>query len=128
MCCVLSAYNLLARDREEIVSLLDALRQLWVDNSVFSTQLLASFAQVRSRKLLLICCCALSVLMLCAQDIESMSTSSEPLVADDGDRFNTVMVCFMLVARSVPNLGGSWCLKCDCCGLSALLLTPIPDC
>ncbi|TYZ62641.1 hypothetical protein PybrP1_006733 [[Pythium] brassicae (nom. inval.)] len=68
--------------REEIVSLLDALSQLWVDNSVFSAQLLSSFAQ----------------------DIEVMAASEEALAADESDRLNTVTVCFMLVARRVPDL------------------------
>lgn len=35
-------------NRDAIVALLDAMQQLWVDNSVFSAQLLASFATVRA--------------------------------------------------------------------------------
>ncbi|KAL4168247.1 hypothetical protein KRP22_011649 [Phytophthora ramorum] len=68
--------------REDILTLLHHFGRLWADNSVFSLQLLNSFAD--------------EIVNLC----ESWTDHQE----GDDDRLSTLLVCFMMVAQCVPDL------------------------
>ncbi|KAF4143106.1 FATC domain-containing protein [Phytophthora infestans] len=68
--------------REEILTLLDNFGRLWADNSVFSLQLMNSFAD--------------EIVNLC----DSWSDHQE----GDDDRLSTLVTCFMMVAQCVPDL------------------------
>nr|KAE8940254.1 hypothetical protein PF009_g9934 [Phytophthora fragariae] len=67
--------------REEILPLLHHFGRLWADNSVFSLQLLNSFAD--------------EIVNLC----DSWNDQEA-----DGDRTSTLLTCFMMVAQCVPDL------------------------
>ncbi|CAI5704152.1 unnamed protein product [Peronospora effusa] len=71
-----------SRLREEILLLLHEFGQLWADNSVFSLQLLNSFAD--------------ESINLC----DSWKNHQE----GDDDRLSTLLTCFMMVAQYVPDL------------------------
>ncbi|ETI46275.1 hypothetical protein F443_09315 [Phytophthora nicotianae P1569] len=68
--------------REEILTLLNNFGRLWADNSVFSLQLMNSFAD--------------EIVNLC-------DSWSDHLEGDD-DRLSTLVTCFMMVAQCVPDL------------------------
>ncbi|CAI5722818.1 unnamed protein product [Hyaloperonospora brassicae] len=68
--------------REEILSLLHSFGRLWADNSVFSLQLLTSFAD----------------------EIANLCESWNDYQEDDSDRLSTLLVSFVMVAQCVPNL------------------------
>ncbi|KAG2820685.1 hypothetical protein PC118_g12244 [Phytophthora cactorum] len=68
--------------REEILTLLNHFGRLWADNSVFSLQLMNSFAD--------------EIVNLC----NSWSDHQE----GDDDRLSTLVTCFMMVAQCVPDL------------------------
>ncbi|KAF1780707.1 Serine/threonine-protein kinase SMG1 [Phytophthora cactorum] len=68
--------------RDEILTLLNHFGRLWADNSVFSLQLMNSFAD--------------EIVNLC----NSWSDHQE----GDDDRLSTLVTCFMMVAQCVPDL------------------------
>ncbi|CAH0518949.1 unnamed protein product [Peronospora belbahrii] len=68
--------------RETILSLLHEFGQLWADNSVFSLQLLHSFAD----------------------EITNLCDSWKDHQESDNDRLSTLLMCFMMVAQCVPDL------------------------
>ncbi|KAG6587234.1 phosphatidylinositol kinase [Phytophthora cinnamomi] len=68
--------------RDEILTLLHHFGRLWADNSVFSLQLLNSFAD--------------EIVNLC----DSWTDHQE----GDDDRVSTLLTCFMMVAQCVPDL------------------------
>ncbi|POM77357.1 Phosphatidylinositol kinase [Phytophthora palmivora] len=69
--------------RQEILTLLHHFGRLWADNSVFSLQLLNSFAD----------------------EIVNLCDSWDNHVEGDDDRLSTLLVCFMMVSQCVPDLG-----------------------
>ncbi|OWZ20541.1 Phosphatidylinositol kinase [Phytophthora megakarya] len=66
----------------EILMLLHQFGRLWADNSVFSLQLLNSFAD----------------------EIVNLCESWKDHVEGDDDRLSTLLACFMMVAQCVPDL------------------------
>ncbi|KAG7392103.1 hypothetical protein PHYPSEUDO_002327 [Phytophthora pseudosyringae] len=68
--------------REEILTLLHHFGRLWADNSVFSLQLLNSFAD----------------------EIVNLCDSWDDHQEGDDDRLSSLVACFMMVAQCVPEL------------------------
>ncbi|KAG1698470.1 hypothetical protein DVH05_015012 [Phytophthora capsici] len=68
--------------RDDILALLNNFGRLWADNSVFSLQLLNSFAE----------------------EIVNLCDSWKDHQDGDDDRLSTLLACFMMVAQCVPDI------------------------
>ncbi|KAK1929182.1 Serine/threonine-protein kinase SMG1 [Phytophthora citrophthora] len=82
--------------RDGILALLNNFGRLWADNSVFSLQLLNSFAEVRELHTQWM---SIEIVNLC----DSWKNHQE----GDDVRLSTLLACFMMVAQCVPDIGAS---------------------